>query len=100
MCMSFYNNVNVLLYGSDNQGTLCRCVGIVAVRLGDIPIRVLEFIDMIVPHRFVKSYWETAIEPPTKLAGHHFMGMFFFLSDGKSLINRALHLTRPTRLYI
>ena len=22
VCMSFYNNVNVLLYGSDNQGTL------------------------------------------------------------------------------
>lgn len=34
------------------------------LRLRDLPIRVLEFIDMVVPHRFVKGYWE----PSMKLA--------------------------------
>ena len=42
------------------------------LRLRDLPIRVLEFIDMVVPHRFVKGYWE----PSMKLAGHVVDGNF------------------------
>ena len=33
----------------------CRCVVVVAEVERDLPIRVLEFIDMVVPHRFVKG---------------------------------------------
>ena len=54
------------------------------LRLRDLPNRVLEFIDMVlecidmvVPHRFVKGYWE----PSTKLAGHVVDGNFRLLNS-------------------
>ena len=60
------------------------------LRLRDLPIRLLEFIDIVVPHRFVKGHWE----PSMMLVGHVVHGNFRLLASlvVRDCFEAGLHL--------
>ena len=78
--------------------SICTCTGWGAgilgswLRLGDISVRVLERVNVVVPRWLVKSDWE----PPTELAGHVVCGDFFLLASLAVLdcLEAGLHCLR------